>query len=80
VWGDLAERQGRESDALERYRRACLAEPTNTTALLRAGRLLIRERRVGEGRSLLERAAAIAPDSAEGREARRWIAGLDEGR
>lgn len=46
VWGDLAERQGRSSDALDRYRRA----------------------------------AAIAPDAAEGREARRRIERLDKGR
>jgi tetratricopeptide (TPR) repeat protein len=46
VWGDLAERQRRPSDALDRYRRA----------------------------------AAIAPNGAEGREARRRIARLGGGR
>jgi tetratricopeptide (TPR) repeat protein len=46
VWGDLAERQGRVSAALDRYRRA----------------------------------AAIAPDAAEGREARRRIERLDKRR
>lgn len=80
VWGDLAETQARTGDALERYRRAYEAEPTNATALLRAGRLLVRERRVDEGRSLLERAAAIAPGSAEAQEARRWLDGLATGR
>lgn len=80
VWGDLAERQSRTADALERYRRAYEAEPANATALLRAGRLLVKERRVDEGRSLLERAAAVAPGSAEAQEARRWLEGLAAGR
>ena len=80
VWGDLAERQSRTADALERYRRAYEAEPTNATALLRAGRLLVKQRRVDEGRSLLERAATIAPGSAEAQEARRWLEGIAAGR
>lgn len=80
VWGDLAERQSRTADALERYRRAYDAEPTNATALLRAGRLLVKEHRVDEGRSLLERAAGVAPGSAQAQEARRLLESLAAGR
>lgn len=73
VWGDLDERRGLANQALLRYRRASAADPTNATALLRTGRLLLKTGRIDEGRSLLERTVDVAPGSAEAREARRWL-------
>jgi predicted Zn-dependent protease len=76
LWGDLAEARRRPTEALLRYRKAAAIEPASAVILLRLGRLELRTGAAAEGRRHLERAAALAPGSPEGREARRLLQGL----
>jgi tetratricopeptide (TPR) repeat protein len=76
LWGETLEALNRPTNALERYRKASTIEPENAGHLLRLGRLYLGTGQKARGRALLERAAALAPDSPEGREARRLLASL----
>ncbi len=74
LWGDVAERQGLAAEALERYLRAVELDPRDAVAALRASRLLAAAGDQERARQLLTRAAAAAPDSPAGQEARRRLA------
>jgi arylsulfatase A-like enzyme/Tfp pilus assembly protein PilF len=73
VWGQLAENQGNLDQALERYLRAAEVAPGEPAPLLGAGRVLQKKGDREGARRYLERVIAIAPRSAEAREARRLL-------
>ncbi len=77
LWGDVAERRGLAGAALERYLAAVDGNPTNAVAALRAARLLAAAGDLARARELLAQAAAAAPESEAGVEARRRLAALD---
>lgn len=72
LWGAVAERDGRNPAALQRYQRATRLAPRDAVALLHLGRLRLR---LGEsaGRADLEGAVRLAPASSAAREARRLL-------
>lgn len=73
VWGQLAENQGQLDRALERYLKAAEVGPGQPAPLLGAGRVLQKKGDRQGARQYLERVIAIAPGSAEAREARRLL-------
>lgn len=73
VWGQLAENQGQLDRALERYLKAAEVAPREPAPLLGAGRVLQKKGDRDGARRYLERVIAIAPGSAEAREARRLL-------
>ena len=73
VWGQLAENQGQLDRALERYLRAAEVGPGEPAPLLAAGRVLQKKGDRQGARQYLERVIALAPGSAEAREARRLL-------
>jgi choline-sulfatase len=73
VWGQLAENQGQLDRALERYLKAAEVGPGQPAPLLGAGRILQKKGDRQGARQYLERVIAIAPGSAEAREARRLL-------
>ncbi|MEA2558560.1 MAG: choline-sulfatase [Acidobacteriota bacterium] len=73
VWGQLAENQGQLDRALERYLKAAGVGPGEPAPLLAAGRVLQKKGDRQGARQYLERVIAIAPGSAEAREARRLL-------
>jgi arylsulfatase A-like enzyme/Tfp pilus assembly protein PilF len=77
LWGDAAERRDLPGAALVRYLRAAELEPRDAVAALRASRLLLAAGDTARARSLLEQAAAAAPESPAGQEALRRLDALD---
>lgn len=73
VWGQLAENQGQLDRALERYLKAAEVGPGQPAPLLGAGRVLQKKGDRQGARQYLERVIAVAPGSAEAREARRLM-------
>ncbi|HEX5717905.1 MAG TPA: sulfatase-like hydrolase/transferase [Thermoanaerobaculia bacterium] len=73
VWGQLAENQGQLDRALERYLKAAEVGPGQPAPLLGAGRVLQKKGDRQGARQYLERVIAVAPGSAEAREARRLL-------
>lgn len=73
VWGQQAENQGRLDQALERYLKAAEVAPGQPAPLLGAGRVLQKKGDPDGARRYFERVMAIAPNSAEAREARRLL-------
>jgi arylsulfatase A-like enzyme/Tfp pilus assembly protein PilF len=73
VWGQIAENQGQLDRALERYLKAAEVGPGQPAPLLAAGRVLQKKGDRQGARQYLERVIAIAPGSAEAREARRLL-------
>lgn len=73
VWGQIAENQGQLDRALERYLKAAEVGPGQPAPLLGAGRVLQKKGDRQGARQYLERVIAIAPGSAEAREARRLL-------
>jgi len=73
VWGQLAENQGQLDRALERYLQAAEVGPGQPAPLLGAGRVLQKKGDRQGARQYLERVIAVAPGSAEAREARRLL-------
>lgn len=73
VWGQLAENQGQLDRALERYLKAAEVGPGQPAPLLGAGRVLQKKGDRQGAREYFERVIAIAPASAEAREARRLM-------
>ena len=74
-WGERAEAAGDLDTAQTRYRKAVAADPGDPEALLDLGRLLLKKGSPADARAYLEKAAAAAPQSDAGREARRLLAG-----
>lgn len=73
VWGQQAENQGKLDQALERYLKAAEVAPGQPAPLLGAGRVLQKKGDRAGARQYFERVMAIAPSSAEAREARRLL-------
>ena len=73
VWGQIAENQGQLDRALERYLKAAEVGPGQPAPLLGAGRVLQKKGDRQGARGYLERVIAVAPGSAEAREARRLL-------
>ncbi len=73
VWGQLAENQGQLDRALERYLKAAEVGPGQPAPLLGAGRVLQKKGDQKGARQYLEKVIAMAPGSAEAREARRLL-------
>jgi tetratricopeptide (TPR) repeat protein len=76
LWGERAEAAGDLAAAEGRYRKAAGAASQDPSAFLHLGRLLLKQSRPADARAALEQAAALAPQSAPGREARRLLAGM----
>lgn len=76
--GELADLEGRLDEARQHYLRAAGADPRDAVTFLRLGALTARLGDPRLARSYLERAATIAPGSAEAVEARRLLGSLDD--
>jgi tetratricopeptide (TPR) repeat protein len=75
--GEIAEKAGRRSEALERYEKAVALGLDDPAALLLLGDLLVEDGRRDAARPYLERAIARSPGTEIAQRARRLLAGED---
>jgi tetratricopeptide (TPR) repeat protein len=73
LWAALAEKDGRDADAIARFERAATTDPKDPTAFLHMGRLQLRRGDSAGARRNLQTAMALAPSSPAGREAARLL-------
>jgi choline-sulfatase len=73
VAGEVAEKQGNTTLALERFEKAVRLGPSDPRALIRLGSLLLRTGRAADARPYLQRAAAIGGRSPSAEEAHRLL-------
>jgi choline-sulfatase len=74
VAGEVEEKKGNVSPALDRYEKAASLGYGDSRALVRLGRLLLEAGRAADARSYLRRAIALGPGTPSAEEARRLLA------